>query len=161
MMHQTEFKEILGLYMRLRKEGVIFPERDPNARYMIKFDGIVSPIYQTIEDNKVYEEPSKQFGKKTKVTDFISEATTVKQMSSSDQVNAPKYVGQDLEIYNQRISELKATFGEDTVIGAEEIIMLRESCLLLDEIMTNVETLDELRGEFELDCAKYWKSDRS
>lgn len=148
MMHQSEFKDILGLYMQLRKEGVVFPKRDSNARYMIKFDGIESPIYQTIEDNKVYEEPSKQFEKEEKVKDFIAATTEVDHMSNVENKTKHNYLGQDYEgVYNQQIGQLEANFSGDQMIGPEEITMLRESCLLLDEIMTNVQTLDELRGD--------------
>jgi len=60
MMHESEFKEIIGSYKILRKEGVIFPQRDPNEAFMIKFTGTTSPIFQTVEQNRIYEDPIKQ-----------------------------------------------------------------------------------------------------
>lgn len=60
MMDEGEFKEIIGCYKTLRKEGVIFPQRDPNEAFMIKFTGTTSPIFQTVEANRIYEDPIKQ-----------------------------------------------------------------------------------------------------
>ena len=60
MMHEGEFKEIVGLYKQLRKEGVIFPQRDASEAFMIKFTGTKSPIFQTMEENRMYEDPIKQ-----------------------------------------------------------------------------------------------------
>jgi hypothetical protein len=60
MMHESEFREIIGSYKMLRKESVIFPQRDPNEAFMIKFTGTQSPIFQTMECNRIYEDPIKQ-----------------------------------------------------------------------------------------------------
>jgi hypothetical protein len=54
-------------------------------------------------------------------------------------------------LYNFKVSELEANFTGDEKLGFEQITMLRESCLLLDEIMTNAETLNELKGEISLE----------
>ena len=55
MMHEDEFKDIMTLYKTLRKEGVVFPTRDVKSQHFIKFDGKKSPIFETIENNKIYE----------------------------------------------------------------------------------------------------------
>jgi hypothetical protein len=104
MMHEDEFKEIIALYKQLRKEGVTFPARDTTAKFMIQFKGKTSPIFETIEENKVYEEPSKQFkmgGAKVGTKDFISASynNPTNSVSSSSGVSTkrPAYLGQNYE----------------------------------------------------------------
>jgi len=55
MLHEDEFKEIMNVYKTLRKEGVVFPARDPKSQSYIKFDGKKSPIFEAIENNRIYE----------------------------------------------------------------------------------------------------------
>lgn len=55
MMHEDEFKFIVGVYKQLRQEKVMFPVRDPNSQHYIKFDGKKSPIFEAIEGGKIYE----------------------------------------------------------------------------------------------------------
>ena len=55
MMHEEDFKEIMTVYKTLRKEAVVFPARDPKSQHFIKFDGKKSPIFETIENNHIYE----------------------------------------------------------------------------------------------------------
>jgi hypothetical protein len=55
MLHEDEFKEIMGVYKTLRKEGVVFPARDPKSKDYIKFEGRKSPIFEAIENNRIYE----------------------------------------------------------------------------------------------------------
>lgn len=84
--------------------------------------------------------------------DFISETTSVDHMSSNQVAQKPQYIGQDYENqYNLRVSELEAHFAGSEKLDIDQITMLRESCLLIDEIMTNAETLDELKGEIALE----------
>lgn len=37
-------------YKVLRKEGITFPARDPSEKFMIKFEGAKSPIFEVLED---------------------------------------------------------------------------------------------------------------
>lgn len=105
MMHEDEFKEIIALYKTLRKEGVVFPPRDPTAKFMIQFKGQESPIFQTIEENKVYEEPTKQLkatGGKVGTKDFISASFGNPSGGiSSNNSNRPAYLGQNYEAQQQ------------------------------------------------------------
>lgn len=55
MCYNDEFKGIMQVYRQLRKEGVIFPQREAKNQYLIKFDGKKSPIFETIEGNNIYE----------------------------------------------------------------------------------------------------------
>lgn len=102
MMHEDEFKEIIALYKQLRKEGVVFPPRDPSEKFMIQFKGTTSPIFETIEENKVYEEPTKQFkatGSKMGNKDFISASygNPTGGIGSSTNSKRPAYLGQNYE----------------------------------------------------------------
>jgi hypothetical protein len=102
MMHEDEFKEIISLYKQLRKEGVVFPPRDPSEKFMIQFKGTQSPIFQTIEENKVYEEPTKQFkapGVKLGTKDFISASYSnpTGAIESNSRNKRPAYIGQNYE----------------------------------------------------------------
>ena len=65
MMHEDQFKEIIGVYKKLREEGVVFPKRDPNSQFFINFNGKKSPIFETIENNKIYEVGSEGTAKNT------------------------------------------------------------------------------------------------
>lgn len=49
MLHESDFKEIIAVYKELRKDGVIFPMRDPKSKFFIDFKGKKSPIFDTIE----------------------------------------------------------------------------------------------------------------
>lgn len=46
MMHEDTYPAFMKLYRELRKEGIKFPTRDPNERFMIKFDGDPSPAFE-------------------------------------------------------------------------------------------------------------------
>jgi hypothetical protein len=55
MLHEDEFREIMGVYKTLRKEGVLFPARDPKSHSYIQFEGRKSPIFEAIENDMIYE----------------------------------------------------------------------------------------------------------
>lgn len=64
MCHEDEYKAIIKVYKQLRQDGVIFPMRDPNNQFLINFDGKKSPIFETIENGFIYEEPTKKLSRK-------------------------------------------------------------------------------------------------
>lgn len=64
MCHEDEFKEIVMVYKQLRKDGVVFPMRDPKNQFLIDFKGKKSPIFETIEGNFIYEEPVKTLSRR-------------------------------------------------------------------------------------------------
>ena len=59
MLHEDDFKDIIAVYKECRKDGVIFPQRSASNQFLIKFDGKKSPIFEGIEHDRIYEEPSK------------------------------------------------------------------------------------------------------
>ena len=59
MIYYKNFKNIIDVYHKLRKEGVIFPLRNSRHQNFIKFKGQKSPIFESIENGLIYEEPNK------------------------------------------------------------------------------------------------------
>jgi hypothetical protein len=165
MMHEDEFKEIIALYKQLRKEGVVFPPRDSTAKFMIQFKGTTSPIFETIEENKVYEEPTKQFkmtGTKVGTKDFISASygnpTGGMGSTSSSSSKRPAYLGQNYEAqHNAQERHIEeevencTNMDAEEVSKADEVTVIRESCILLDDIMTHAQHLNDLRGEIAME----------
>jgi len=49
MMHEDDFPHIMENYRLLRKEKIEFPKRQKNHKFIIKFEGITSPIYAAME----------------------------------------------------------------------------------------------------------------
>lgn len=156
MMHESEFREIIGAYKNLRKEGVIFPQRDPNEAFMIKFTGTTSPIFQTMEDNRIYEDPIKQLNpnKSYKVnSDYFSDPShqggAYEGGGANYQLPSGYVNDRNQEIireYDQQ-QQVELETGDEGVISAEEITILKESCMLMDDIITNAQHINDLRGE--------------
>lgn len=151
MMHEKDFKEILQVYRQLRLEGVVFPPRDSTQKFMIKFEGTKSLIYETMEGDQIYEEPNKMFKKVNDgPRDFIEASTEVTSMDSHHISQKKKFIGQDYEAQQQQVAEEGGnqfiSGDTDTILTGEDIVIIRESCLLLDDIMTNAQHLNELRG---------------
>ena len=49
MMQEDKYPLFMSTYRELRKEGIKFPPRDPNERYMIKYEGEASPAFELAE----------------------------------------------------------------------------------------------------------------
>lgn len=49
MMMEDKYPTFMKVYRLLRKEGVNFPSRDPNERYLIQYEGIESPAFELAE----------------------------------------------------------------------------------------------------------------
>jgi hypothetical protein len=72
MLYNKEFFNILNVYKTLRKEGVIFPLRDPKNKDFIKFNGEKSPIFDNLDNNGfMYEEPNKLLCQKSYTVEEI------------------------------------------------------------------------------------------
>ena len=52
-MDEEKYPDYMVIYRELRKEKIEFPARDPNERYMIKYEGTASPAFELaeMEDN--------------------------------------------------------------------------------------------------------------
>ncbi len=152
MLHEDEFKDIMEVYKQLRKEGVIFPARDPRSQHFIQFEGKKSPIFETIENNHIYEEPGKTLNPrrvyKVKETNFIGGDS---QMDSQfgdnkfyqyteDSRSDPYGQGYPSQTHS---SEKKKG---DTLITANDIDLIDETCQLMHEILANTKTKEALTG---------------
>jgi len=53
MMEEEKYPSYMVLYRQLRAEKMEFPARDPNSRFMIKYEGNASPAFELaeMEDN--------------------------------------------------------------------------------------------------------------
>jgi len=49
MMDEDKFPAYMNIYRELRKERIDFPARDPNSRFMIKYEGTASPAFELAE----------------------------------------------------------------------------------------------------------------
>eukprot|EP00361_Fabrea_salina_P005247 CAMPEP_0202435656 /NCGR_PEP_ID=MMETSP1345-20130828/20878_1 /ASSEMBLY_ACC=CAM_ASM_000843 /TAXON_ID=342563 /ORGANISM="Fabrea Fabrea salina" /LENGTH=449 /DNA_ID=CAMNT_0049048747 /DNA_START=315 /DNA_END=1661 /DNA_ORIENTATION=- len=59
MMHEDKYPCFMRTYRELRKESLPFPKRDPNERFMIKFEGEPSPAFELAEmEGQFHSEPS-------------------------------------------------------------------------------------------------------
>lgn len=54
-MEKYHFKNIIEVYEVLRKEGVLFPMRNPRDKYTIHHPYPLSPIFETVTDDFIYE----------------------------------------------------------------------------------------------------------
>lgn len=94
MMHENEYKSIIEVYKLLRKEGVIFPLRDPNNQFLINFNGKKSPIFETIESGNIYEEPNKQLARR---------AYKVEELNFTEDFDRPDYKNLDKPTFHTEI----------------------------------------------------------
>lgn len=53
MMEEEKYPSYMTIYRQLRAEKIDFPARDPNSRFMIKYEGSASPAFELaeMEDN--------------------------------------------------------------------------------------------------------------
>lgn len=99
MMHEDEYKSIIEVYKLLRKEGVIFPLRDPKNQFLINFNGKKSPIFETIESGHIYEEPNKKLTHKNYKVEELNFTEEFERPDFSD-LDEP-YMNRDNQ-YNNR-----------------------------------------------------------
>lgn len=160
MLHEEEFKDIMGVYKQLRKEGVIFPARDPRSQHFIQFEGKKSPIFETIESNHIYEEPGKTLNPrrvyKVKETNFIGSDSQIDPQfgdggyyQNTEENRADPY-GQSYTNQNQNSDKKK----DDAVITANDIDLIDETCQLMREILENAKTKEDLKGWLIRRCVR-------
>lgn len=82
MMHQDQYAGVHEAYRQLRKEGVVFPDRDPNERLMMEnLKGIDSPMFDFVEQTAGKAKPKnleeikreKSWAENNKVVEVIEE----------------------------------------------------------------------------------------
>lgn len=100
MMYQERFAGVHECYRTLRKEGVEFPERDPNERLMMEnLKGIDSPMFDFIEQSTGKAKPEdltelkrkKQQEEDNKVVDIIENDDNEELPAFSENEDFSKY----------------------------------------------------------------------
>lgn len=94
MLHEDDFKDIIAVYKECRKDGVLFPQRSASNQFLIKFDGKKSPIFEGIEHDRIYEEPSKTLNPlrnfEVKPADLFAQPPSKHRKSPPEITTAPK-----------------------------------------------------------------------
>jgi hypothetical protein len=76
MMQEDTYPAFMRVYRELRQDGLKFPPRDPNERFMIKFEGEPSPAFELAD----MEQPAPKV--ESRVREAFPAATTRRRTSS-------------------------------------------------------------------------------
>eukprot|EP01017_Pseudomicrothorax_dubius_P007728 TRINITY_DN1243_c0_g1_i3.p1 TRINITY_DN1243_c0_g1~~TRINITY_DN1243_c0_g1_i3.p1 ORF type:complete len:608 (-),score=191.45 TRINITY_DN1243_c0_g1_i3:175-1998(-) len=174
MMHEDEFHEIMECYRLLRKEGIKFPPRDKNEKFMIQFKGTTSPIFEYLEnmpDVIKNQQPESSYSKKTremsKSGGAIGSKSYTKHLDIEEREReerekkrrAQKKKKKDDESDNEEEDE-----GDDDreyTINEQEVEMIMGALTVLEEIRENAEKYSDLKTEVAMeiisDCKMCYK----
>jgi len=141
MMHQAEFRNIHDAYRNLRKDGVMFPERDPNQKFMINFQGQVSPVFLAMENNVTV--PSNNQGGpmsdlKKSTNQYKPKPTEYKHEYTSKVQNT---------LYDENDEDYDYSAYDGIQITSEEVRILEESIGILKEIERNANKPADMKGD--------------
>jgi len=136
MMHEDEFKPIIECYRLLRKEGVPFPARDPNEKFMINFQGITSPVYLVLENTT---SPTA-----TGTTEPESNSKISKSASKKKEKEKPKEQPKSTDKLDD---EVYYASHEGTDISEDEVLILKGSMSVLKEIADNSVHPSDMKSE--------------
>lgn len=145
MMHQTEFRNIHDAYRNLRKDGVQFPERDPNQKTIINFQGQVSPVFLAMEGGNYIVPSNNQGGpiqdphKKSQQSFKPKPVEYRHEYASSSTVQNTLYDENDDEGEYNPVDGIQIT--------REEVKILEESIGILKEIERTATTSADMKGE--------------
>lgn len=158
MMHEDDFKDIIGVYKELRKDGVIFPQRNVSHQFMIKFEGKRSPIFEGIEHDRIYEEPNKTLNPnknyEVKPDDLFSHnpfktrrmpGTQPKQKPS----NIPSMSEQLKNLQSGdklKKSEEEVSAGDSAPLTQNDIDIMTETSAIMKEILETATELENLKS---------------
>lgn len=171
MMHEDEFKEIIKIYKDLRQEGVVFPKREAENQFLINFEGTKSPIFESIENNCVYEEPSKflkpeniyavksddLFGSKlsSKSSGFIQ--LSDKALSSGKKTSDKRFDRQELLKIDRKLFHFEELLASSTDVKEMTNPVFRDLCKQIKSFIERAKTcisLSEFTYEIEDDIKK-------
>jgi len=149
MMHQEEFKNIHEAYRTLRKEGVKFPERDPNERFMMNFQGTISPVFLAMDEN--YIVPSNNQGgpvPEPKKETYQGSKYNVKEPEYQHEVetNSRAPPAQMNTLYNED-EEYDYSVYDGIEITKDEMKIVEESISILKEIELNATKPGDMKSE--------------
>jgi hypothetical protein len=148
MMHQEEFKNIHELYRILRKEGVKFPDRDPNEKFMMNFQGTISPIFLAMDEN--YIVPSNNQGgpvpEPKREAPQISKANIKEPEYHHEVIASSRPPAQMNTLYNED-EEYDYSVYDGVEITKDEMKIVEESISILREIEMNAIKPGDMKSE--------------
>jgi hypothetical protein len=139
MMHQAEFRNIHDAYRNLRKDSIMFPERDPNQKFMINFQGQVSPVFLAMEGNVTV--PSNNQG--GPIADSRRSTTTNQYKPKPTEY---KHEVQNT-LYDENDEDYDYSAYDGIQITGEEVRILEESMGILKEIERNATKPADMKGD--------------
>eukprot|EP01016_Furgasonia_blochmanni_P037846 TRINITY_DN4500_c0_g1_i3.p1 TRINITY_DN4500_c0_g1~~TRINITY_DN4500_c0_g1_i3.p1 ORF type:complete len:679 (+),score=146.98 TRINITY_DN4500_c0_g1_i3:146-2182(+) len=168
MMHQDDFKPLFDTYKQLRQEGIPFPERDKNQKFMIQFKGKPSPMFEYLENMDHLKK-----GGKSPVPSSGSNSTAAQGGTLGFSKNANAIVqaskGKKKENYDEQIDDDKDDVAENDndfedlsgkenfAISKEELEIVSTSIQLLEEIIDNSLTIEDLKCEIATEIIENFK----
>lgn len=108
MMQEDAYPVYMRAYRELRKEGVKFPARDPNERFMIKFEGEPSPAFELADMEQTTVKPEPR-------------AEVRRSAPSSQQEEEPKLLESDVNALKEGMEVL-----EEILCNARDVKELQE-----------------------------------
>jgi len=161
MMYEDSFPHFLSVYRMLRKEGVVFPPRESNTRFMLSSMGLESPMFDFLAENSKSKVPQGPSPPKRKSANFASEpvrgpAFCMKEMESKCLADAErdfkKFAGGMVSaVSHERDTDKLAK----VVLSNADIETIKSYMQIIDEICVNAEHLKDMKTELALECYKY------
>lgn len=161
MLHESEFKEVIGVYKELRKSGVVFPKRNASDRFLINFEGEKSPIFECIENGRVYLDANQ------KANSVQSSAPTPTLFDQPDPRSQNREISpkskskkRNSSLKKNRIDEGDSLFEEVDHLNAEfeavslapsELVSIQETIDLFEEILANATDMQSVCNEMTLE----------
>mmetsp|Transcript_4113 Transcript_4113/g.3974 ORF Transcript_4113/g.3974 Transcript_4113/m.3974 type:complete len:376 (-) Transcript_4113:7-1134(-) len=118
MMHEDTYPSFMKIYRELRKEGLKFPARDPNERFMIKFDGDPSPAFELADMEQQLKGSSERDVLPRKVT---PPRAKVPARGGLDEDEEPKLMQSDIDALKRNLPML-----EDIIARTRDVRELQE-----------------------------------
>lgn len=115
MMQEDKFPDFMKYYRQLRKEGVKFPPRDPNERYMIKFEGEASPAFELAEMEQ-------------QIPNLVTPNTTAKLIGKK--VRTESKVKEELKVEEKKVEEPEVRFTYEDAFNLKNYIPVIQEALL-------------------------------
>ena len=138
MLHEDDFKDIIAVYKECRKDGVIFPQRSASIQFLIKFDGKKSPIFEGIEHDRIYEEPSKTLNPmknfEVKPADLFAQHPSKNKKNPKENISVPK------------ILEEPKPIEEEGKLSHRDLKEVAEMNVVMRGILDNASAISDLKS---------------
>jgi len=147
MMHQEEFKNIHEAYRTLRKEGVKFPDRDPNEKFMMNFQGTISPIFLAMDENYIVPSNNQGGPVPEPKRDVPQVSSTIKEPEYHHEVIASSRPPAQLNTLYNEDEEYDYSVYDGVEITKDEMKIVEESISILKEIEANAVKPGDMKSE--------------